>query len=58
MTNYNGRQGVAMNPILSRIEARAASGAWHSRFMSFLITAALYAFVLSLGRLAWLVVTA
>ena len=47
-----------MNPILARIEARAASVAWHSRFMSFLITAALIAAVASLGRLAWLVVTA
>jgi len=47
-----------MNPILARIQKRAASGAWHSRFMAALITASLYALVLSLGRLAWLVVTA
>ena len=47
-----------MNPLLSRIESCATSGAWYSRFMSLVITAALYAFVLSLGRLAWLVVTA
>ncbi len=47
-----------MNPLLSRIQKRASSNAWHSRFMAALITASLCALVLSLGRLAWLVVTA
>ncbi len=46
-----------MNPILNRIQLRAASNAWHPRFISFLLTAALYALIISLGRLSWLVAT-
>lgn len=44
-----------MNPLLSLIEARSAKGGW---FMAALLTASLIAAVASLGRLAWLVVSA